>query len=457
MRRSVLLLAAALALVAGGTAQAKEDLGDLLNALNAERAAAARIELIERLGATRSERAAQALSGTARTDADAKVRIAAAKALVAFRNEAAFTSLKELLVAGGIRDVRRQAALGMSAMPDGLAWTVRRIASEQITDRERLLLVSSLGDFPSLDAAGALERLAASDDAAVRCTALRAMARHAAGRAELARVALDVLKRRTDVETALAVLDACDGVCDADLGPVLPDLLASRDRRVAAAASWLQRRIDAAEAAKLREQQIADNAKRAKDGYAPLDLPPVPETVAQFRPKVDTVLVYDATGSMAPGHGKSLPEETLDEAARDEARRETSFRHAWVAMQDTRREASDPWSQFFPPVFDASPLRTARWRQTSVGVDTEGIAVGAALREVLDRFEWRAGAARRIVVVSDNYVGDLDLARRTVSAHHDADGFELEIVLVTQMSDHRRDGWADLARTAGTTLPERKK
>jgi hypothetical protein len=283
------------------------------------------------------------------------------------------------------------------------------------------------------------------------------MARHAAGRAELSRVALDVLKRRADFETTLAVLDACDGVCDADLAPVLPDFLTNRDRRVASAASWIQRRIDAAEAAERRRQQIADNAKRAKDGYAPLDLPPVPEPVPQFRPKIDTVLVYDATGSMAAGHGKSLPEETLDEAARDESRRETSFRHAWVAMQDTRREASDPWSAFFPPVFDSAPLRTARWRLTSVGVDTEGIAVGAALREVLDRFEWRAGAARRIVVVSDNYVGDLDLARRTVAAHHDADGFELEIVLVAQMSDHRRDGWAELARAAGTTLPERKK
>lgn len=457
MRRSAVLLAAALALVAGGTAHAKDDLGDLLNALNAERAAAVRLELIGRLGATKAERAAEALSRTAQRDEDPAVRVAAAKALASFRNDAAEASLRDLLVAGGIREVRRQAALGMSALPDGLAWAVKRIASEQITDRERLLLVASLGDFPSLDAAGVLERLAAEGDAAVRSAALRAMARQAAARAELPRVALDLLKRWDDAETQLAVLDACDGVCDRGIASALPGLAASRDRRVAAAADWILRRNAAAEAAERRAQQAADNAKRAKDGYAPLDLPPVPEPVPQFRPKVDAVLVYDATGSMVRGHSKSLPEESIEEAGRDERRRETSFRHAWVAMQDTRREASDPWSQFFPPVFDAAPLRSARWRLTSVGVDTEGIAVGAALREVLDRFDWRAGAARRIVVVSDNYVGDLELARRTVAVHHEADGLDLEILLVAQMSDRRREGWADLARAAGTTLAERKK
>jgi hypothetical protein len=430
----------------GRPASARDDLGDTINALDRERDPKAVAALIGRLAATKSPRAAEVLCALARDDASAEVRVAAAKGLASFRCEAAAEPLGELLLAGGIREVRRQAALGMSSMEGGLEWTLRRIESRETSDVVRLLLVSDLADFPSLDAAAALEKLTTTP--ATRGAALRALARHALGRTELPRVALGFLAKPQDAETTLAVLDACDAVCDAELRGELPRLAKDEDRRVANAADWIAQRVAAMDAEAARQRVIAENAKKAKDGYAPEPVPPsVP--VPSARPRAEQVLVYDATGSMQLGHKRRLPDRCVDDAARREAMRDTSWRHAWVAMQDTRREASDPHTVYLSPVFDASALRGYEWRLTSVGVDTEGVAAGAALRDVLDRFEWRPGAERRIVVVCDNYAGDVDLAARTAAVHRAADGLTLDVELTTRMSDKRTETWETIARAGG--------
>ena len=430
-----------------GPASAKDDLADTINALGGERDAKVRLELLGRLAATKSPRAAEVLRDVACDDASAEARVAAAKGLASFGCEAAATPLGELLLAGGTREVRRQAALGMSSMDGGLAWTLRRIESRETSGVVRLLLVSDLADFPSLDAAAALEKLTTTP--ATRGAALRALARHALGRAELPRVALELLAKPPDSETVLAVLDACDGVCDAELRGELPRLAKDEDRRVTNAADWIARRVAAIDAEAARQRVVAENAKKAKDGYAPDPVPPPPAPVPPVRPRAEQVLVFDATGSMELGHRRRLPDRYVDDAAQREAARDTSWRHAWVAMQDTRREASDPHTVYISPVFDASAVRGFEWRLTSVGVDTEGVAVGAALREVLDRFEWRPGAERRIVVLCDNYAGDVDLAARAAAVHRAADGLTLDVELTTRMGGRRTETWETIARAGG--------
>lgn len=433
-----------------GPASAKDDLADTINALGGERDSKVRLELLGRLAATKSPRAAEVLRDVARDDASAEARVAAAKGLASFGCEAAAAPLGELLLAGGIREVRRQAALGMSSMDGGLAWTLRRIESRETSDVVRLLLVSDLADFPSLDAAAALEKLTAAS--ATRGAALRALARHALGRAELPRVALGLLAKPPDSETVLAVLDACDGVCDAELRGELPRLAKDEDRRVANAADWIARRVAAIDAETARQRVAAENAKKAKDGYAPDPVPPPPAPAPPVRPRAEQVVIFDATGSTHLGHKQRLPDAFLDAAARREAMRDTSWRNGWVAMQDTRREASDPHSVYLTPLFDASALRGFEWRLSAVGVDTEGMAVGDALREVLDRFEWRPGAERRIVVICDNYAGDVDLAARTAAVHRAAEGLTLDVELTARMGQRRTDTWETIARAGGGTV-----
>ena len=427
-------------------ASAKDDLGDVLNALGVATDPKIRLELIGRLAATKSPRAADALGALARDDASADVRVAAAKGLAGFRCEAAATPLGELLLAGGIREVRRQAAIGMSSMDGGLAWTLRRIESRETSAVVRLLLVSELADFPSLDAAAALEKL--TETPATRGAAVRALARHALGRNELSRVALALLARPCDAETKLAILDACDAVCDAQMRGVLPVLAKDEDRRVANAADWMARRVAAIDSETERQRVIAENAKKAKEGYAPEKVPePVP--VPSARPRAEHVIVFDATGSTVRGHKQRMPDVFVDDASRREAMRDTSWRHAWVAMQDPRREASDPHSVYVTPLLDASAVRGLEWRLTSIGVDTEGMAVGAVLRQVLDRFEWRPSAERRILVLCDNYAGDVELAARTASVHRAADGLTLDVQLTTRMGAKRTETWETIARAGG--------
>jgi hypothetical protein len=238
-------------------------------------------------------------------------------------------------------------------------------------------------------------------------------------------------------------------VCGTDLRGVLPPLQKDEDRRVAAAAGWIARRVAAADAEAARQRVLAENARKAKEGYAPDPVPPPPVPVPSARPRAEHVLVFDATGSMELGHTRRLPDRYLDAAAQREAMRDTSWRNAWVAMQDTRREAGDPHTVYLTPLFDASALRGFTWRLTSIGVDTEGVAVGAALREVLDRFEWRPGAERRIVVVCDNYAGDVDLAARTAAVHRATDGLTLDVELTTRMGERRTDTWETIARAGG--------
>lgn len=450
LTRVVLATLAAAAACLPPAASAKDGLADAINALAGAKDPKARLELIGRLAATKHPRAAEALLDVARNDASAEIRIAAAKGLAEFRCEAASASLGELLLAGGIREVRRQAAIGMSAMDDGLAWTLRRIESRDTSPVVRLLLVSDLADFPSLDAAAALEKL--TETPATRATAIRALARHAAGRPELSRVALALLAKPHDAETTLAVLDACDGVCDTDLRGVLPQLAKDEDRRVAAAADWIVRRVAATDAEAARQRVIVENARKKRDGYGEDPVPPPPVQVPGARPRAEQVLLFDATGSMELGHTRRLPDHYLEDAAQREAMRDTSWRHGWVAMQDTRREASDPYTVYLTPVFDASALRGFSWRLRSIGVDTEGMAAGEALRETLDRFDWRFGAERRLVVVCDNYAGDVDLAVRTAAAHREADGLTLDVELTTRMSDRRVDTWDKIAQAGGGTV-----
>jgi hypothetical protein len=450
LARAIVMTALLAAASLGPSAVAKDDTPDAINALRDATDGKIRLALIGRLAATKSPRAAEVLRDVARDDASAEVRVAAATGLASFGCETAKGPLGELLLAGGIREVRRQAALGMSTQGGGLEWTLRRIESRETSDLTRLLLVSSLADFPSLDAAAAIEKL--TETPATRGAALRALARHALGRGELPRVALALLAGPRDAETTLAILDACDGVCDAELRGVLPQLEKDEDARVKAAASWIARRAAAAAAEAERQRVIAENAHKAKDGYAPDPVPPPPAPAPPVRPRAEHVLVFDATGSMQLGHKRRLPDRYVKDAAEREASRDTSWRNAWVAMQDTRREASDPHTVYISPVFDASALRGFEWRLTSVGVDTEGIEVGAVLREVLDRFEWRPGAERRIVVVCDNYAGDVDLAARTAAVHRAADGLTLDVQLVAGMGQRRTETWETIARAGGGTV-----
>jgi len=451
MRPTGWLFAAALACLAAGgaSAHAKDDVGDNLNALR-DADVKLRLELVRRLGGSKNEPAAVSLCKIARFDDEARVRIAAAKALADFGSDVALPSLKELLTEGGIRDVRRHAAIGMSKRPKGLAWTLDRIAAPGTDKVERLLLVSELGDFPSIDAAEALERLVAGDDPGVRTTALRALAVHPIGRNELPSLVVDVLEHSADAETLLAALDVCDGVLDREIRGVLPALMGRGDRRITNAAECVSKRLDYQDA-------LARRAKAAKDGYAPSDPPPVP--VPSARAKVDVVYIYDNSGSMGGLSHVQNVKWALGLAEHEEGERSMSIRHAWVAMQDTQREAWDPPSVYFAPMFDSSVLRDVKWRQPSIGVDTQGMEVGVVLRGVLDRFDWRPGAERRVVVVSDNYVGDPEDACRTVNVHHAADGLTLDVGYVGYGIERNRKSWENLFVAAGGVLPpkERKK
>jgi hypothetical protein len=426
---------------------AKDDPADAINALQGADAKA-RLAIVKRLAPSRTERTATALCKIARFDAAANVRVAAAEALAAFDDDVAIPSLKELLTEGGIREVRRHAAIGMSKRPKGLAWIVGRIGAKGIDAVERVLLVSELGHFPSMEAAGEIERLVASDDPAIRTAALRALAVHPIGRHEAARVVVEVLTNATDAETILAALDVADGVLDREIRDLLPGLMAGEDRRIRNAAENVSRRLDYQDA-------LARRAKAAKDGYAPNDPPPVP--VPSSRAKVDVVYIYDDTGSMG-GIGKQrCIRFALDRAAQEEGDLQVSYRHGWVAMQDTQREAWDPPTRYFAPVFDSLPYRNVTWRNQAAAVDTEGIAVGAVLRGVLDRFEWRPGAERRVVVVSDTYIGDPEDAQRTVSVHFAADGLTLDVGYVGFGINRNRISWRDLFVAGGGVLPPEDK
>jgi len=471
--------AAALYFAAGGAADAKEDIADLINPLNAAADPATRIALIQRLGATESARAAEVLSGVARRDGDARVRVAAAAALVRMNTDVAYPSLKELFTAGGIREVRRQAAIGMAARPHGLEWTLDRIASGRTDKVERVLLVSALGDFPGLGAAEALEQLAdsalpdrgspppvicadldrmrfvARDCPPLRSAAIRALARHDLGRLELPRIAAGVLTRARDPETILAALDACEEAFDREIRDVLPPLLERKDPRITAAVVGISRRIEYLDALDRWSEQRKADEKLRKDGYAPANpasgAPPAP-TAPSARPKVDVVFIYDDTASMDVGKVRGV--RGLEAAAQEELEPGVSIRHAFVAMQDTVRNAWDPPSQYFPPLFDASMLGDVKWRQPSLGVDTQGIEVGAVLRDTLDRFDWRPGAARRVVIVSDTYVGDPELAQRTARVHRQADGLTLRCPTL-RGAEKRSKSWDELAAAANGALSDK--
>lgn len=446
-----------------------ESLDDALRALDA-RDAERRLAAVSALGADGSARAAEVLGRVARTDDDARVRVAAAQGLAAIPSEAAELPLKELVAAGGIREVRRLAARGLGGRAGAVDWVVRRAASNATGKVERALLVSALGDFPGLDAAAALEHLvgaeperrAADDRPAdgsialarfvarehppIRTVALRALARHPLGRLELPRAACGLLASARDAETILAALDACDGVLDRELEDVLPPLAASKDARVRAAAASVAKRIEWRAALERFEASREEAEKARRDGYAPF-APTEPEPVAPLpRRRVDVVHVWDATASSVRGGVHEVL--GLDTAADEERDASVSFRHAFVAMQDTRREASDPPSMYFPPLFDASALRGTRWRLPASGVDTEGMAVGAVLREVLDRFEWRDGAERRVTVTSDTSIGDLALARSVVSVHRAADGLTLLCPAPANRNARRQKSWEELMRAA---------
>jgi hypothetical protein len=226
--------------------------------------------------------------------------------------------------------------------------------------------------------------------------------------------------------------------------------MARGDRRITNAADCVSKRLDYQDA-------LARRAKAAKDGYAPNDPPPIP--LPPSREKVDVVYIYDDSASMGGLRHVQGIKWALARAEQEESERRTSFRHAWVAMQDTQREAWDPPSMYFAPVFDSSVLRDVKWRQPSIGVDTQGMEVGVVLRGVLDRFDWRPGAERRLIVVSDTYIGDPDDARRTVTVHHAADGLTLDVGYVGYGIDRNRKSWEDLFVAAGGVLPpkERKK
>jgi hypothetical protein len=461
MRKTALLVVAAAAagLSSGGPVRAMDDTSDAIDRLRVAADAQVRLAMIKRLAASKTAAAADALCRTAKTDAEAEVRVAAATALAVMPGDAT-DALKELILSGGIREVRKQAAIGLCARPHGLEWTLDRVKSPSTSKMVRQLLVSDLGDVASLDVAMELVRLVDDDDPVLRGAALRALARHPFGRAELARAATDALTKRADAETQIAALEAGEEAFDESFRALLPTLKESTEPRVAAGAARVRKRLDYRDALARKRKLDEDNAKRKREGYAPLpdpygELPPTPPPP---RPRVDWVFVQDCTASMRIfSHTGRVRAEWLARAARLENDPTTSVRCGFVLMQDTRREASDPETAYFGPRFLTAPLAELRWRNQSIGVDTRGIEVGTVLREALDRFEWRLGAERRIVVVSDCYVGDPELSRRTASVHRAADGLTLDVEYAG-LQDHHRATWEALARAGGggVTVVENK-
>ncbi len=424
-------------------ADAQRQLDALLDALDRSDDPGTRVELAQRLARETAVRAAERLRDLVRDDTSVTVRMAAARALGRSPAPCATKLLLELTLRGGPRGVRRALGLALAeraALPELLEALAEGDGQDDRDDLGRGLLVEALGRDVSPEAAETLGRIARGPDAHLRREALRALAAHELGRAQLPALLREVLGRWHDLDTVMATLDLAEGFADEQFRAFADVLDTFLEPEVQGAVDAARRRLAWLDA-------VAAARAASKGGYASdLELPDPPPP----RPRIDIVYVFDATGSVS-GHVDVIKQRIVREA-RTLARTGSDFRLGLVAYRDTPRRRGSWTTQVLPLSYDLAGAE--RWIDAVPvgGCDSEGASITQGLEEALCRMGWREGVERQVALIADSRTGNADACRALVKLHWQADHTRLHVWYLHRTRPHVPPDVEALARVGGGTV-----
>jgi len=374
------------------------DLASLLRTYRRTSDAERRREVVVQMADCRHPQTTAELDRIARDDPDVGVRVAAVLALGEQEGEAADVRLLEATVRGGVDPVRRA------------------LASGRIDRLERLRLVETLGALPSLDAYGDLVTAAGDDDADVRAAALRAIAVHPIGRAEIGDTLVETLRRFRDLPTVVTVLDLVEDHA-LDRWREIEPLVAERfEPSIHEAAITLGQQFEFREAMRLKQRKEAEGYALSRD-----EMPEEP----QPRSRLDVVYAFDATGSSV-GQIAQVKRFIADHAGPLVMVRRDA-RVGIVAYRVGSRASPRTRTEVLPLTHDVNAALRFVQGIDQRGADSQGAAIAEAVEIALDRMPWRPNARRQVWLLADSKIDDPPRAYRTARQHRQADGTQLSV------------------------------
>jgi len=404
---------AAMLTLCAGSARAADELQTLLANLAKCEDGAARREMCAQLAKETAMRAAERLRHLVRTDPDWTVRVAAAAALGDSPIRECTDFLVELIAEGGPREVRRAVARAL-VHRGGRAPLLVRYEKSADDELARSLILESLVEDPSLEAAGVLEHAARNDDPFVRTEALRCLSLHKQGADLVPPLLKQILDKHQDINTIMACLDLAESMADADFKNVMEMLGTFLEPEVQGALEAARRRLAYIDA-------VAASKKAQQGGYGSTIVVPDPPLP---RPRVDIVYMFDASGSVC-GHIEMIKKRIRREAE-TLARTGSDFRLGLVAYRDTGVKYDQWITRTLPLTYD---LAQAEAWIDSVGA--AGCGTGSALPEAFDqglsRMSWRWGARRQIALICDSKMGPPGRACATARIHYAADHTRVDV------------------------------
>ena len=427
--------------LAAGAAEFK----DLLRRIDAEKNAVKRRDLVERLAAADTLQASHALLKIARHDPDVPVRVVAIAGLGRTKVTGATRLLATLATEGGVRAVRQAVGRALASRGDALQIIHRAILGPKADDLTRGLLIEALGALRGPDALLRLLKIAAGDSAFLRCEALRALARRADGRDELVSLLATLVRARTDLPTAMTVLDLIETRPDVRHLPTVEHLLTRPEPAVLEAArhavTLLRYRRDVAAA-----RAAAAAAKKEGYEFAPVN-PPVPPPP---RPRYDLVFGCDSTGSVFSYVGEI--QRRIRSHYRYLVENGADVRVGLVVFRDARASAKYPTSQALPLTHDPAQVEAFLAGVRAGGTDSQGAAASVGLTQGLDRMGWRDGASRSFTLIGDSRLDDPPKCYRTVRLHRFADGVRVKVLYLLRTRKKVPEDIVKLAEIGGAAL-----
>lgn len=439
-RSAVLVCATAVAVaVLGGVwtpqARAKDDLSDILRAIQNEDDPGVRRRKVLELVALDTPKAAGRLGTLVREDPDEGVRITAAQGLGRMEHDTT-ELLTELVLFGGTLRVRDAVAASLARRGGGPAPLFEIAQDATKHPLERTLAIEALSAFPGADVLQWLERAGRHPETFVRCVALRTLGRHPDGALVLGDSLAETLTTHMDDETVLTALDLASDIADARFRPVADMLDTFLSARVRASVDIARKRLEYAEALERFEAE--------KVGTYGSKTPPEPPPP---RPRLDIVYVLDATGSVC-GHIGQLRARIRDEA-RLLDRVGTDLRAGVVAYRDNDRRWAGQKIEALPPTYDREAVDQFLRDLDARGSDARGTGVHWGLSAALDRVPWRRDVRRQVVLIADGRCNDPERAHAIARTHRLADRTTVHVLYLLRTRVKVPEDIQELATVGG--------
>ena len=387
-----------------------------------------------------SSEAASLLGDVSRVDPDLGVRVESIRALARMVADNATDVLLERLLAGGTEQVRAEIALAIDRReggPEALRRASLRPWPDPLT---RGLVIEAYGSLPTRDSLPHLVTLARSDDPFVRSEALRALGRRPDGRDELMLIVTALLGKDPDFATTMIGLDLVASHGDVD------DLAIAK--RFTASSRLEIRRLAEAVVARLEWAQFQARKKEAEAERYGFNLEPPRRPAA--RQRYDLVFGIDATGSMFADL-KSLATD-IGRLAESLSSLGADVRIGVVHFRDSGR-AAGPWEvRALPLTHDLELVRQTLVEMRGGGANDRSASIARCLEECFDRIGWRWDAIRRVTLVADTPVDDLDAACRIAAFHRMVDGTCLDVWYATHTRTKVPKDFETLTAAGGGTL-----